>query len=96
MRYATVEGSLEWAQSVRRAPQDQQTVRQSEVEAEARRRKAALRIDEWQMREYVTGRPVPEEVRQLCTQIDLAAEALARMSSIPCDFRDDLYWPRVW
>jgi len=66
------------------------------VEAEARRRKASLHLDEWQLREYVTGRPVPDAISQMCRQIDLAAEALLRLSSIPADFADDLYWPRQW
>jgi hypothetical protein len=33
---------------------------------------------------------------QMCRQIDLAAAALARLSPIPTDFGDDLYWPRTW
>lgn len=71
-------------------------VRPAEIEAEARRRKDALGLDEWRMREYVSGNPVPVRIRQLCEQIDLTAEALLRMSRIPADFRDDIYWPRCW
>ncbi|WP_086469516.1 hypothetical protein [Devosia lucknowensis] len=67
-----------------------------QVENEARRRKSLLRLDEWELREFVTDRPVPEHIVQLCVQIDLAAAALARLSPIPADYADDLYWPRVW
>lgn len=67
-----------------------------EVENEARRRKTLLKLDEWQLREFVTDRPVPEHVTQMCRQIDLAAQALSRLSPIPADFADDLYWPRMW
>ncbi len=71
-------------------------VRPMDIEAEARRRKDALGLDEWRMREYVSGTPVPARIHQLCEQIDLAAGALSRMSRIPEDFRDDIYWPRCW
>ncbi|UYO00453.1 MAG: hypothetical protein KIT02_04340 [Devosia sp.] len=68
----------------------------AQVEAEARRRKTMLRVDEWQLRAYVTGRPVPDRIVQLCEQIDFAARALATMSVIPADYADDLYWPQIW
>lgn len=95
MRFAVVNENREWSEpgvgeNIARM------VNPAEVEAEARRRKAALGLDEWRLREYVSGNPVPVRIRQLCEQIDLAAQALSRMSKIPVDFRDDLYWPRCW
>lgn len=95
MRFAVVGERREWSEPVGVA-EEGATIRPNAVEAEARRRKTQLHLDEWQMREYVTGRPVPENVQQLCRQIELAAEALIRMQTIPADFADDLYWPRQW
>ena len=95
MRFAMVSESREWSEPGIVAP-EAGAVHPAEVEAEARRRKAALGLDEWRLREYVSGEPVPLRIRQLCEQIDLASTALSRMSSIPSDFRDDLYWPRCW
>lgn len=95
MRFAVVSESREWSEPGRNTGYDR-AVHPTEVEAEARRRKAALDLDEWRLREYVTGVPIPIRIDQLCQQIDYAAQALARMSSIPADFRDDLYWPRCW
>ncbi len=95
MRFAVVSENREWSEPGRTAD-TAHIVHSSEVYAEARRRKAALGLDEWRLREYVSGTPVPVRIRQLCEQIDLAAEAMARMSQIPESFRDDLYWPRCW
>lgn len=95
MRFAVVDISREWSE-----PQPHnsaaRTVDSGEVEHEARRRKAMLKLDEWELRQYVTDRPVPEHIVQMCMQIDLAAAALVRLSPIPTDFADDLYWPRMW
>lgn len=95
MRFAVVNENREWSE-YGTGETTSRMVHPSEVEAEARRRKAALGLDEWRLREYVSGNPVPVRIRQLCEQIDLAALALSRMSKIPGDFRDDLYWPRCW
>lgn len=95
MRFALVGETREWSEPGT-VPSSGLKVHPADIEAEARRRKGALRLDEWRMREYVTGSPVPERVHQLCRQIDLAAEAIARISPIPCDFRDDIYWPRCF
>lgn len=92
MRFALVSETREWSEPGI-APANGSAVHPEDIEAEARRRKRALRLDEWQMREYVTGDPMPLRIRHLCQQIDFAAEALARMASIPNDFRDDIYWP---
>lgn len=96
MRFAVVRDTREWSEPQDRPSLPGRSVDAVEVENEARRRKGLLRLDEWQLRQYVTDRPVPEHVAQTCRQIDLAAAALARLSPIPADFADDLYWPRMW
>ncbi|GLQ09729.1 hypothetical protein GCM10007913_16610 [Devosia yakushimensis] len=83
VRFAVVENS--------RAP-----VSVEDVEAEARRRLRYLKLDEWRTREFITGRPMPEVIQHLVQQIDLASRALSRMSPIPHDYFDDVYWPRMW
>lgn len=67
-----------------------------DVEAEARRRLRYLKLDQWRTREFITGRPMPEVIQHLVQQIDLASRALSRMSPIPPDYYDDIYWPRMW
>lgn len=96
MRFVVAGQTREWSEPGTGQGREGPLVNLLELEGEARRRKVAMRLDEWQMREYVSGTPIPERVRQLCQQIDLAAQALARMSPIPKDFRDDVYWPRMW
>ncbi|QQR40654.1 hypothetical protein [Devosia rhizoryzae] len=95
MRIARIKDSLDWSEGEldHKAPR---VVQQAEVEQEARRRKQGLAIDEWQLREFVSGVPLPERLVQLCRQIDLASAALSRMSPIPANFADDVYWPRMW
>lgn len=95
MRFAVVNDNREWSEPGV-AQGNGFMVHPLDVEAEARRRKTALGIDEWRLREYVSGTPVPIRIQQLCEQIDFAARAIAGMSIIPTDFRDDLYWPRCW
>ena len=96
MHFALISDSREWSEALPQPRQNQRLVQQGELEIEARRRKTALGLDEWQLREFVTGAPMPEHIPELCRQIDLAAAALSRMSPIPGDYADDLYWPRVW
>jgi hypothetical protein len=96
MRFALVNDTREWSEPEARQSETGPLVGSSAVENEARRRKAMLKLDEWQLRQYVTDRPVPDHIVQMCRQIDLAAAALARLSPIPSDFADDLYWPRMW
>lgn len=67
-----------------------------DVEAEARRRLRYLKLDQWRTREFITGRSMPEVIQHLAQQIDLASRAISRMSPIPADFYDDVYWPRMW
>ena len=90
-----VVGSREWHDSVARRESWDPVISPADVDAEARRRKAALKLDEWQMREYVTGRQMPEGIRHLALQIDFAANAISRLSPIPADFADDIYWPSL-
>lgn len=96
MRFAEIGRSREWSGGNQDQWAQQVLVLPEQVEGEARRRKVTLRLDEWQMREFVTNKPIPDRVRHLVEQIDLAASALMRMSPIPSDYRDDVYWPRVW
>ena len=96
MRFAVIDGSRERTgqgqQSSMRAP----SIDVEDVEAEARRRLKAIRLDQWRTREYLTGTPMPDDVRQLALQIDYAAKAISRLSPIPADFDSDVYWPRLW
>ena len=96
MRFAVISDTREWSEPGTQESRTGPIVDSEAVEQEARRRKALLNLDEWQLRQYVTDRPVPEHIVQLCRQIDLAAAALARLSPIPGDFSNDLYWPRMW
>jgi hypothetical protein len=66
-----------------------------DVEAEARRRLRSCRIDEWRTREFITGRPMPDDIRHYALQVDFAAKAISRLSPIPDDFDSDVYWPRL-
>lgn len=95
MRFAEIRDSREWSEPQARIAQSSR-VDSLEVENEARRRKALLKLDEWQLRQFVTDRPVPDHIVQMCNEIDRAAAALSRLSPIPNDFADDLYWPRMW
>lgn len=95
MRYTDFGKSREWSDNSALVAANR-LVGFEEVFAEARRRKVALNIDQWQMEENVTGDPMPLRVQRLCKEIDLAANALARMSPIPNDFADNVYWPPVW
>jgi hypothetical protein len=96
MRFAVIGDTREWSEPEARTKGAGPIIDTDAVENEARRRKALLKLDEWHLRQYVTDRPVPDHIVQMCRQIDLAAEALARLSPIPRDYTDDLYWPRTW
>lgn len=97
MRFAVIEGGREWTEPMRQGPAVPPIVVSVEdVEAEARRRLKSIKLDEWRTREFITGRPMPDDVRHLALQIDFAAKAIARLSPIPQDFDNDVYWPRQW
>ena len=66
-----------------------------DVEAEARRRLRAIKLQEWRTREFITGRPMPDDVRHYALQVEFAAQAISRLSPIPDDFDSDVYWPRL-
>lgn len=96
MRFAVIEGNREWTEPARRvsAPAAE-SVLVEDVEAEARRRLRSCRIDEWRTREFITGRPMPEDVRHFAMQVEFAATAISRLSPIPDDFDNDVYWPHL-
>lgn len=96
MRFAVIEGSREWTEALPEQVAATRVVRVQDVQTEARRRLRCLKIEEWRVREFVTGRPMPDNIRHLASQIEFAAEAIGRLSPIPADYADDIYWPRVW
>lgn len=97
MRFAEIDAGREWTEPKRYVPiADAVTVLVEDVEAEARRRLRALKVNEWRTREFISGQPMPDDIRHLVTQIEFAAAALTRLSPIPDDYDDDLYWPRMW
>lgn len=65
----------------------------AQVREEAARRVKVIGYEEWRVREFMTGRPMPASVKYLQLQIGYAAAALARLPRIPDDFRNDAYWP---
>jgi hypothetical protein len=97
VRFAVIEGGKEWTEPFRQDSQAASAkVMVEDVEAEARRRLRAIKLDEWRTREFITGRPMPEEVRHFALQVEFAATAISRLSPIPSDFDSDIYWPRLW
>ena len=96
VRFAVIEGSREWTEPVRRGSGPATgSVLVEDVEAEARRRLRACRIDEWRTREFITGRPMPDDIRHFALQVEFAATAISRLSPIPHDFDSDVYWPHL-
>ncbi|PZM09465.1 hypothetical protein [Rhizobium tubonense] len=65
----------------------------NDVKAEAERRIRASGYEDWRVREFVTGAPMPSGLKYLRMQIDFVAEAISRLDRIPEDFRSDTYWP---
>lgn len=96
MRFAVINGTREWTETLPQRALPQHTIDVEDVQAEARRRLRKLKVEEWRVREFVTGAPMPDNVRHLAMQIEFASQAIARLSPIPADFADDLYWPRTW
>ena len=94
VRFAVIEGSREWTEPARRGA-DPATVGVlvEDVEAEARRRLRRCHIDEWRTREFITGRPMPHDIRHFVLQVEFAARAISRLSPIPGDYNSDIYWP---
>lgn len=97
MRFAVIEGSREWTEPSRHDPlSGLVAIRIEDVEAEAHRRLRAIRLNDWRTREFLTGQPMPEDVRHYALQVEYAAKAISRLSTIPQDFDSDIYWPRLW
>ncbi|SFV31545.1 hypothetical protein SAMN05216456_1374 [Devosia crocina] len=96
MRFAVISGSREWTEASPPPAIPPRSIEVNDVQAEARRRLSVIKLEEWRVREFVTGVPMPDTVRHLALQIDFAAQAIGRLSPIPADFADDVYWPRVW
>jgi hypothetical protein len=87
MRLSVIEGgAVAWRR-------DAGAARVEDVLGEAARRRRAIGFDEWRVREFVTGRPMPSDIKYLELQITYAADALSRLSPIPSDFDSDIYWP---
>lgn len=95
MRFEVIDGGREWTEPARRVATPTELILVEDVEAEARRRLRACRIDEWRTREFITGRPMPEDLRHFAMQVEFAAEAISRLRPIPSDFDSDVYWPRL-
>nr|WP_314259696.1 hypothetical protein [uncultured Devosia sp.] len=91
VRFAVIEGGREWNGASWR--NDRPMV--EDVEAEARRRLKCCKIQEWRTREFISGRPMPDEIRHFALQVEFAAKAIACLSPIPDDFDSDVYWPRM-
>jgi hypothetical protein len=96
VRFAVIEGGREWTEPAQRSSHPKtESILVEDVEAEARRRLRTCRIDEWRTREFITGRPMPDDIRHFAMQVEYAAKAISRLSQIPHDFDDDIYWPRL-
>ncbi|QDZ10148.1 hypothetical protein [Devosia ginsengisoli] len=97
MRFAEIEESREWTEPVRLVIKPvPAAVLVEDVEAEARRRLRACHIQEWRTREFITGRPMPHEIRHFALQVEFAANAISQLSPIPDDYDSDVYWPKFW
>lgn len=97
MRFAEIEGSREWTEpNWQRSQAAPVAVLVEDVEAEARRRLRAIKLHEWRTREFITGQPMPDDVRHYALQVEFAATAISRLSPIPQDFDSDVYWPKLW
>tara|TARA_R110002020_G_scaffold28563_5_gene90898 strand:- start:6452 stop:6751 length:300 start_codon:yes stop_codon:yes gene_type:complete len=97
VRFAVIEGSREWTEPSWSPQQPAPAaILVEDVEAEARRRLRAIRLNEWRTREFITGQPMPDDIRHYALQVEYAATAIARLSPIPADFDSDVYWPRLW
>ena len=96
LRFAVIENSREWTEPTRRTSHAVPvSVYVEDVEAEARRRLRSVKLNEWRTREFITGRPMPDEIRHFALQVEFAAKAISRLSPIPDDFDSDFYWPRA-
>jgi hypothetical protein len=96
VRFAVISGGREWTEPTGRGTTHAiASIDVEDVEAEARRRLRSSHIQEWRTREFITGQPVPDDIRHYALQVEFAAKAISRLSPIPQDFDDDIYWPRL-
>ena len=96
VRFAVIEGNREWTEPARQGSSAARSlVTLEDVEAEANRRLRSVKLNEWRTREFVTGHPMPQNVRHFALQVGFAAQAISRLSPIPQDFDSDVYWPRA-
>ena len=96
VRFVVIEGSREWTDPTwRQTGSERASVLVEDVEAEARRRLRSCKLNEWRTREFITGQPMPDDVRHFALQVEFAAKAISRLSPIPDDFDSDVYWPRM-
>lgn len=93
MKFYIVEGGLDRASSKSGPDEDASRPSMHDVKTEAARRIKDSGYEEWRVREFVTGAPIPSGLKYLRMQIEFAAVALSRLSPIPDDFRADAYWP---
>jgi hypothetical protein len=98
LRFAEIEESREWTEPLRPAAVQpaKAAILIEDVEAEARRRLRSCHIEQWRTREFISGRPMPHEIRHFVLQVELAAIAISRLSPIPDDYDSDVYWPQFW
>jgi hypothetical protein len=87
--FRVIEGGLGGATIVK-GPADAEDVRR-----EAARRLRVAGYDDAATRSFVTGRPLPDGLKYLKLQMEFSAAALAKLSPVPADFRDDRYWPTL-
>jgi hypothetical protein len=92
MRFRVIEGGL--AASARDM-MDTSALSLKDVQAEADRRLRLAGYERYQIRQKLTGEPVPRALQYLKLQIGWVAETLASIDPIPPDFTDDKYWPTV-
>jgi hypothetical protein len=96
VRLAVVDTTTQWPELRRHTPRSVPlSASVADVEAEARRRLRSVKLNEWRTREFVTGQPVPDQIRHFALQVEFAAQAISHLSPIPADFDSDIYWPRA-
>lgn len=93
MKFYVIEGGLGAAAGKNNEDGDAFLPSMHDVKTEAARRIKDSGYEEWRVREFVTGAPIPSALKYLRMQIEFAAEAISRLSPIPHDFRADAYWP---
>lgn len=95
MRFAVIEGGRNSSEQIWRGTPARNQITVEDVEAEGRRRLRSCKLNEWRTREFLTGMPMPDDVRHFALQVEYAAAAISRLSPIPDDFDSDVYWPRL-